>query len=426
MSSLDQTMLRLLKHREHYERWARAVPRDAIQPATLAILKDYQEFFKANPDATVAEPSAFFPFFRLAHPKLKEDKAEMFQQMILASEQDVPVHLLPGVSKLLQDAAAAVDMTKALEQYNAGEEVDLGRVIREVADRVPPDSSNRIQFVRPDIHDLLNKSEDDWGFKWRLSCMNEACRPLIPGDFVIMAARVDKGKSTWLLSEATYWAPQVDLLFPGENRIILYLNNEGLGDRLYQRTYNSALGMSVIGLSELSRAGTLDSEFLKAQGGREVIYIVDVHDRPLSYLEEVVRRTRPAIVITDMLDNVPYDGSVTNGGTRTDQIIEAAYQRARIWGVKYGCVSIAASQLDATADGEMFPKLSQLANSKTGKPGAADLIAMMGFTHDVMLENTRYISLPKNKLARPTGRKDPRAAVTFQGPEGRLIDARVA
>ncbi|WP_429498830.1 hypothetical protein ACQUFY_05890 [Robbsia andropogonis] len=107
---------------------------------------------------------------------------------------------------------------------------------------------------------------------------------------------------------------------------------------------------------------------------------------------------------------------------RTDQILEALYQRARIWAVKYDCAVLATSQLNGDAEGEIYPKLSHLANSKTGKAGAADFVLMLGRSLSPELQNSRFISLPKNKKRRDGGPQDPRAEVVFDGPRSLIRD----
>ena len=43
--SLDLTILRLLKHRDRYELYHRAVPQDVLAPHTRIILEDFGKFF---------------------------------------------------------------------------------------------------------------------------------------------------------------------------------------------------------------------------------------------------------------------------------------------------------------------------------------------------------------------------------------------
>lgn len=417
--SIDLTLLRVLKHRDKYERYSRVVPSDLIEPTTRAILKDYGMFFNENPNVASANTADFIPWFMLAHPKLKDEPKALLTVTLKAAGQDVPPELEAGILTRLSALRQAQEMTHLLEQWNNGEDVNLTARLRELADRQPV-GGDAIPYSRPNMASLLQDEENDWGFKWRLGCLNSSMRSLRPGDFGILAARVDQGKTTMLASELTHFAPQVDALFPDQNRSIIILNNEGVGARIVQRLYQAALGMTIPQMVELSKAGTLEKAYLDAIGGRYVIEVLDVHDRPLSYLEDLVAKLNPAVVVTDMLDVCPFDGTAINGGQRTDQILEAAYQRGRLWAVKYDCAHIATSQLSADAAGELYPGLDKLANSRTGKAGAADFIISMGSSNDPLMSKSRWISLPKNKLARAGNAKDPRCEVTFWGDRARV------
>ena len=417
-SSLDLTMLRLMKHREFYDLYHRGIPAGALDKPAEAIIKGYGKFFAENTEAKVAMPDAFWPYLKLLHPKLKPAGEEIMKRMIGLSAEEVPPDVSAGILARLADAAYALEVTTLLERYNAGDEVGVVATIMALADRAPV-TGDTIPYANTDIAAMLAEDENDWGFKWRLDCMNKAMRPLRPGDFGIIGARVDRGKTTWLASELTFMAEQIRGLY-GKDRPIIYLNNEGPGGRIVKRMYQAALGVDNDKLVELSRAGTLRQQYLDAIGGWDSIKVIDVHDRPMSFLEQVVKRLDPSVVVYDMLDVVPFDGGMMNGGTRTDQILEAAYQRARIMSVKYEHAAIATSQLSAEAEGNAYPTLAMLSNSKTGKPGAADWVAMLGASSDPLMDDTRWIGLPKNKLVRAGGVKDPRTAVEFNGNIARV------
>ena len=419
--SLDLTILRLLKHRDRYELYYRAVPKDVLEPHTRIILDDYGKFF-AESEARVASADGFLPWFLLAHPKLKPEPKAMLTGIIKNAQDSVPDGVEQGILARLEDARQAAALTSMLEKYNAGEEVSVMRTVTALAESVPMDRAD-LPEADFNIDRMLDDEQNDWGFHWPQDAVNASMRSLRPGDFGIIGARVDIGKSSKIAHAVAHWAPQVDQLFPGEERTIIWLNNEGPGNRLNQRLVNATLNMNMEELVNARASGrNLWDEVLQAWGGRRVVTVYDVHDRPMSFLENIVRRTKPAIVVVDMLDNVPFDGAVGNGGQRTDQILEAAYQRARIWAVKYGCAVLATSQLSADATGEksVFPGMHTLSNSRTGKAGAADFIMMVGHSEDPLLRNSRWLSLPKNKLHRSGGPKDPRVEVPFDGPRSRF------
>lgn len=417
--SLDTTVLRILKHRDKYDLYHHVVPGNLLEATTRIILDDLGRFFSES-GVQVATTENFWPWFLLAHPKLKDEAKSKLQIVVRTMQANVGVDLETGLLARLEDARQAAALTAMLEKYNAGEEVSVTKTIGLLAESIPL-SKDQMPRITTDINQLLDEEQNDWGFHWRLACLSQSMRPSRPGDFIITAARVDQGKTTWLASELSHMAPQVDKLFPGGNRPIIVLNNESVGERVKSRLVQATLGKSIKELVDMRDKGTrIWDETLKMWGGREVVEVYDVHDRPLSYLENIIRRRSPAICVVDMLDNVPFDGAVANGGQRTDQILEAAYQRARIWAVKYNCIMIAMSQLSATAAGVLYPGLHELANSRTGKAGAADAVIMIGASDDPLMKNSRWISLPKNKLHRHGFPKDPRTEVIFDGLRARF------
>lgn len=418
VSSLDITLLRFLKHKDKHDLYMRGVPLDGLEKTTAIVLTEYGKFFKDNPGATVAMPEDFWPYFKLKYTKMKPEGEALIKAMLQNAGEEVPLDVQDGLAKRLAELRAALEVTSALELYNLGEEVDLVGTLRAITERTQPGVSD-LPIVNDAIEDLLKEEEDDRGLHWPLDCLNESMRPLRSGDFGALCARVDTGKTTALVHVATHMAPQLEEYY-GERRPVVWLNNEGPGRRIKQRAYQSALNATVQELVQWSNDGSIRQRYLAAMGGWESLVIVDVHDKPLSFLEDVVRRLRPGLVITDMLDVVPYDGTASNGGSRTDQLLEAMYQRGRLWPVLYDTIHIAASQLSAEADGEIYPKLSTMANSRTGKPGACDFVIMQGASQDEAMAGTRWISLPKNKLAR--AKKDPRCAVQFIPERARLVN----
>jgi replicative DNA helicase len=66
-----------------------------------------------------------------------------------------------------------------------------------------------------------------------------------------------------------------------------------------------------------------------------------------------------------------------------------------------------------------------LKDSKTGKQGACDFQLMIGSISDPAFVYSRFLSLPKNKLMRPDGKKDPKAEVNFDPVRARYEDAQM-
>lgn len=430
--SLDLTTLRLLKHRERYDRYATAVPPKALDTTTGTLLKDFGRFFKEFPEAKIIDPSAFNILFKQVHPTLKDEQYSYFSALMgKVFEEEVSPEIESGLIKRLMEAQIAVETAGVLEKYQQGEDINVRQHLTALIDQYDMHVERKVRNpqVLDDIEDLLLAEKNDTGLHFRLECLNRHIKPLQSGDFVILAARPDKGKTSWCASELTYMAAQVDTLYPGERRSILWFNNEGPGKRIVTRTFQAALNATMEDLVDMANKPSEDprwrtrvrEEYVKAIGGRPgVLRIMDIHDMWNHEVEEIMDQHRPALVLFDMIDNIKFGGHTLNGGTRTDQLLEGMYQWARLMGVKHDCAVIANSQISADGDGQQWPTLPMLKDSKTGKQGAADLIITMGAVNEPMLENSRYFGTTKNKKVRTGMKASPMQEVLFDGSRSRF------
>lgn len=428
-------MLRLLKYRERYDRLARSVPKGALQPLTADLLGDFGVFFREFPDAQRIVHGPFLTWYRgFRHPSMKGDASGLYAAVIEKSMEDVSPELEAGLMERLVAADTASRITALLEKWNNGDEVDLYRELRNNIEHFEQQVDRKVrnpQVLDP-IEDLLKAEENDTGLHWRLPCLNRHIKPLRGGDFVVIAARPDKGKTTFCASELTYMAAQVDTLYPGENRSILWFNNEGPGKKIVMRNFQAALNATTEDLVKLSNTPSLDpkwrtkvrEDYAASLGGRPgVLRIFDIHDMWNHEVEDIMKQHKPALVLFDMVDNIKFGGEANNNGQRTDQLLEAMYQWARLMGVKHDTAVMATSQISADGDGVSYPTLPQLKDSKTGKQGAADVIITLGALNDPVLENSRYVGTTKNKLVRTGKKGSPRQEVFFDSQRGRYKEA---
>jgi replicative DNA helicase len=315
-------------------------------------------------------------------------------------------------------------MAELLTKYNDGGDVNITREIAKLVEKAELDLEKKsdIQFVDDDIGDLLSADEDVRGVRWRLRCLQESIRPMASGDFGLVCGRPDTGKTTFLTDNLTYMAPQLPEAFPDrEEPFILWLNNEGPGRRIKPRLYQSAVGLSLPECVALHKKGKLVDAYIKAVGALNRIRILDIHGWNHYDVEDVIKQTRPCIIVFDMIDNIRFAGMAK--GSRTDQALEAMYQEAREWCVKYGCIGLATSQISNEGDGLLFPTISMLKDSKTGKSGAVDFQIMLGRSNDFNSESLRGIGVVKNKLRIPGKPGDPRAEVFFDGNAAKYFEA---
>jgi replicative DNA helicase len=427
MAGLDMTMLQLLKHRTRFSKLAKVIKPGVLSDQTTLILKDYETYFAQHQTHDTIVWSDFFLWFKLVHPKLDADKVAIYESILCKITSDPPPEVEMNIVNRLHAAYAASELERLVKEWDEGDVSQEDFTARMQAINEEYELSTKTKGknaeVMDSIEDMLDEDENDTGLHWRLPELNRSIRPLRGGDFIIVAGRPDKGKTTFLTCELTYMAKQVDDLYPGEGRRIYWFNNEGPGKRIKYRCYQSALNASTTELIAKRQAGTMHTEYEAAVGGRaNVIGVFDIHDWwNYEVIDAIQQGDKSALIVLDMVDNIRFGGAVSNAGQRTDQLLEAMYQWARMLAVKLDVPIIATSQISAEGDGLSYPTLAMLKDSRTGKQGAAEVIITIGALNEITMEDQRFIGCTKNKLHKEGGPKDPRAQVTFDGLRGRFV-----
>jgi replicative DNA helicase len=403
-----------MRKRNDYFKLRDLIPKANLDPKTVAIIEDFGKYFEKYPSHKEVDMTTFLPRFQAWHPGMKD---EMFNQY-----KNVLVHCIPEADddqrkNILQELAELEMVTRLAniaDRHNNGDVADVFHEISTVMDgyrhRI---GLKAIHYIDTPIGELLQDEFDDTGVAWRLNWLNESMRRLRPGDFGIIAGRPDKGKTTFLTSEVTFFAPQIPA-----DRNIIWLNNEGPGKRLKVRLYQSALNLSMTEMKEQHQADLLVPAYREAVGRLDRIRVIDVHGFNTGQIEAILEESNPGVIVYDMIDNI----RGFSGEARTDLQLEEMYKWARERSVKFDCIGLATSQISNDGDGMQFPTLGMLKDSKTGKQGACDFQLMIGASNDPGLAKSRFISLPKNKLRKPDGPSDPRAEVIFDGTRARYTD----
>lgn len=427
--SLDLTALRMFKKRDVFQRLARAVPERALDARTGAILRHFGRYFDEHETATVIKPEPFSLWFKLVNPKMGDEDLAVYTSLFRKFGEDNEPGIEAGIMERLVAADSAAKLAETLEKWNEGGDFDLFTAVQKHTQDFESNLVRKratLQELTP-IEDILAAEENEVGFRFRLNCLNQAVKPLRGGDFLVWAARPDAGKTTAIASETTAMAPQVDQLYPGEDRSILWLCNEGPTRQIVYRTFQSATGLTDEQMFKLAKipnkqyGNELRAQYVKAIGGRAGVFrVFPIHDKWSYEVEDILKQHRPALVVMDMIDNIKFGGELANLGSRTDQVLETMYQWARLLAVKYDCAMIATSQTSGDAENVMWPTQAQLKDSKTGKQGAADVIVMMGRVNDN--PGSRYLSTPKNKRKRTGVPSCLMAEVIFDPDHARLRD----
>lgn len=423
--SLDQTLLRLLKRKHDYNKLAPSIPKEGLDETTRTIADAVGAFYKEFPDAGALDMDTFSTWFHeFKHPTMSDEKRSLHAIPLRAMREDVPNEMVEGMIERLATVDMASRLVGSVIRYNEGAEIDLTAETRTLLDEYDARllRHTKVPQVKVDFDNLMHDDAHGVGLKWRLNCMNKHMRPMVGGDAIIVAMRPDKGKTTFMTSETSFWIPQLDEVWPGQMRNGLWMNNEGPGARIARRFYQAALGVTIPEMVELSNKGQLKPALHDALGpDLNRMRFFDVHDMWNHEVENIIKANNPGFVVFDMIDNIKFGGLASNNGQRTDQLLEEMYKWGRNISVKHDCVAIFMSQISGDGEGVPYPTQSQLKDSKTGKQGACDAIVMGGAVDGQ--EASRYIGTPKNKLKREGMSKDVRTEVVFDADRARMEDA---
>ena len=361
---------------------------------TNTILDGMDKYYKTFPSVTDFAWDSFSAFLIADQSKrLTDDSIVKLRMMLSKAKSFVPHHAHEEVVKTLIELDYLALIMEECEKVKEGSS-DLEHV-HILATNALKDVERYIEkdelFVSADLSAIADRITSS-GYEWRLDALNRSLGPLRTGNFVIVAARVEVGKTTFLASEVSYLAQQLP-----KDRPVVWVNNEEESSVVFFRIVQAALGIESKTIIADSKKAMVDYAALMGGNKDKIRVTKDMNN--MRDLETLFREVNPGLIIFDQLDKV--DGFKSD--EREDLKLGKIYKWARELARSYGPV-IAASQLSASAV-EMkdppFIGLDALRGSKTDKPGEADVVITIGKYKEPKSpeeEMIRTINVPKNKL----------------------------
>ena len=209
--SLDLTTLRMFKKREVYTRLHRSVPARALEARTAVILADFGRYFVEHESVEVIKADPFTLWFKLVHPNLNDEEVAVYAGLFRRFDEANEPAVERGIMERLIAADSAAKVADTLERWNEGGDFDLLTALNKHVTDFEQSvfrKATSLQDLTP-IEDIIAAEENEVGFRYRLSCLNSTIKPLRGGDFMVLAARPDAGKTTAVASEVTHMAPQI-------------------------------------------------------------------------------------------------------------------------------------------------------------------------------------------------------------------------
>lgn len=388
---MDIDLLLAVKNKNNYQRFKPYVQEHVLSKEVALVFNTVESYFNAFPATTDIDWTAFESYFFLYRnsqikreataaykaifDKLKTTTATATLETVLAHyvTQDY-AHRIAEKALEVKDNKASIDDVGELV---AKHDKELGRAIN------PADL-----FVTGGIAGVLAEAAAP-GYDWRLNELNISCGPLRRGDFILVAAFVETGKTTFAASEISHMATQIK-----DNRPVVWVNNEERSDKVLLRIMQAALGMTLKDIQADPVAAQEAYDKMMGMPNRILVLSNDSGLNNTTKLTPLFRDVNPAIIVFDQLDKVDIPSyRDENDATR----IGRKYNWARNLAHEYGPV-LAISQTDASSEGDQYIRMNQLRGSKVDKPGEADAIITIGKDNDKARPNVRYLHVPKNKL----------------------------
>lgn len=390
---------------------------------TSAMLQWYGLYFNTFTEREGVDPDELESLVRLRTADASPESVAITLHMVNQLRSPAPEDAVAGIIGQLYELDLSGRVGALLARYNNGEEVDLAYEVQRLsADTVrAKGQSSPSDYIDTDIDELLKEVSNDKGIKFRrIAVLREGILGLQGGASIALAARPDKGKTSFIADTITDWAPQCVQFFGG-SRPILWLCNEGSGKRIVPRIYQAALAKDLNEIILMSNNGQLRPAYEKAIGApADYIRVKDAHGMSMAQIEQVIEAMNPSVVVFDMLANVRL-GKGNGGGNKADEV-EQLWQGAREMAVLKDFIAISTVQVSVEGDNQLYPPYSALKDSKTAAQGASDVIIMLGSLNSPEMQNLRAVSTPKNKFAVPGKQSYVQSEVNFDGSRCRFND----
>ena len=399
-------ILNILTTKLDYQQYRQYLTKLPVEAST--IVQGLKEYYTTHETVDWVDFSAWF--LTVHKPRLKLDQQKIYNKIFdRLNEQHISAETKTTILNNFRAREYGNEIvTMGRELTDSGDLSCLGDILGVVntAQTELLSSTSIEDYIVTDSVEEIVEEQQKGGLTWRMRCINDAVGPIRRGNFILLAARPETGKTTFLSSEATHMAKQLP-----EGEHVLWFNNEEEGKRVKSRLIQSALNKNILDI----RAYPIECQKDFSRLGGDKIIVIDKADLSVTDVQKVIDRYPPGLLVFDQLWKIYGKG---HSHDVTTQI--ALYQWAREMAKKYAPV-MTVHQADVTAEGVDYIGKEALYLSKTAVQGEVDVQLMLGKRNNevVAMENKRYLNIVKNKLGNPTSQRHGQFVVMIDPERGR-------
>lgn len=390
--SLD--ILKLLEDREFYDKHIDIITKNALySDKHKLIFEDIGKYYSEFENSKQIDWEQFETWFWVKHPIMKSDKKDLYNTILeklqtMVVDEDLQDNIIQKLSARNYSAQIVDHCLRIVE----GEDLDLDKVttIIEKYHKEVGDLEDDSHIITADVESLLQNTITAGGLNWRLDYLNRTAGPIRKGDLILIGARPETGKTTFLGSEGTHFVSQMK-----EGQKLIWFNNEEEGQKVKLRIIQAAIGWTSQQMATAG-PGAIVKEFERVVG-RTIADSILVFDKARITPKDIDRtldQHDAGVIIFDQLRKVRGFSSASSELFR----LAALYQYGREIAKEVAPV-IAVHQAGGAAEGVRYIPQDMLEGSKTEIQGELDLQIMIGRSLDSAYENNRFFNIVKNKLS---------------------------
>tara|TARA_A100000172_G_scaffold1243_1_gene1074 strand:- start:291 stop:1541 length:1251 start_codon:yes stop_codon:yes gene_type:complete len=385
-------ILRTLLTKDKYDKLKSEIDISIFQNGAREIYKTISNIYKDNPNITQINFSDLkLAYFNTYYPNTSYASQKNIHELIdsLERQEEPSDDVVATALKSMYRIKKADELARiCLDISNNPSSTSLKQVEKFMANVDEEQTQQESEAVTKDVDKIVEALQEQGEFKFNLNSLQRATNGIGRGNFMIVFARPDVGKTAFWVSLVA--SPNG---FAWQEKKVSIFANEEPAIRTQMRLLNASTG--------LQRGNILNgSRDLAKQKWSTISPYIDNFDcvgKTMDDLDEYCSTNDVDILIIDQLDKI----NVTGKYNATHEKLREVYTQSRELAKRHNILVIGMSQASAEAQGRSRVTFSTMENSKTGKAAEADIILGIGKEDEVenYLEDcVRFVTLSKNKL----------------------------
>ena len=385
-------ILRTLLTKEKYDKLKSEIDISIFQNGAREIYKTISNIYKDNPNITQINFSDLkLAYFNTYYPNTSYASQKNIHELIdsLERQEEPSDDVVATALKSMYRIKKADELARiCLDISNNPSSTSLKQVEKFMANVDEEQTQQESEAVTKDVDEIVEALQEQGEFKFNLPSLQRATNGIGRGNFMIIFARPETGKTAFWISLVA--SPQG---FAWQQKKVSIFANEEPAIRTQMRLLNASTGLQRGNILNGSR----DVAKNKWASISPYIENFDCVDKTINDLDEYCSTNEVDILIIDQLDKINVEGKYN----ATHEKLREVYRQARELAKRHNILVIGMSQASAEAQGRSRVTFSVMENSKTGKSAEADVILGLGKEDEIenyLDDCVRFVTLSKNKL----------------------------